>query len=48
MNNVISDVCRQLSADQKLTNGYNAIGFSQGGQFLYVFFFLMKTDNEMK
>ena len=38
MNNVISDVCRQLSADQKLTNGYNAIGFSQGGQFLYVFF----------
>ncbi|XP_004535042.1 palmitoyl-protein thioesterase 1 [Ceratitis capitata] len=27
-------VCDQLAKDDRLVNGYNAIGFSQGGQFL--------------
>ena len=27
-------VCDELSQDQKLNNGFNAVGFSQGGQFL--------------
>ena len=27
-------VCKQLSEDPNLKNGYNAIGFSQGAQFL--------------
>lgn len=27
-------VCKALANDKKLRNGYNAIGFSQGGQFL--------------
>jgi len=30
----VNDVCQQISKDLKLTNGYNAIGFSQGAQFL--------------
>ncbi|XP_025193576.1 palmitoyl-protein thioesterase 1 isoform X2 [Melanaphis sacchari] len=30
----VEDACKQISTDQKLTNGYNAIGFSQGAQFL--------------
>ncbi|CAH1105324.1 unnamed protein product [Psylliodes chrysocephalus] len=30
----IEEVCKTLSADPKLANGFNAIGFSQGGQFL--------------
>lgn len=30
----VEEVCNQLSNDPKLKNGYNAIGFSQGGQFL--------------
>lgn len=34
----VEEVCRQLGEDPKLANGYNAIGFSQGGQFLYVNF----------
>uniref|UniRef100_A0A0L8HBF9 Palmitoyl-protein thioesterase 1 n=1 Tax=Octopus bimaculoides TaxID=37653 RepID=A0A0L8HBF9_OCTBM len=29
----ITKVCEMLAADKKLVNGYNAIGFSQGGQF---------------
>ena len=29
-------VCQKVSTDDKLKNGYNAMGFSQGGQFLYV------------
>ncbi|KAJ6637666.1 Palmitoyl-protein thioesterase 1 [Pseudolycoriella hygida] len=33
-NKQVEEVCRQLSNDPKLGNGYNAIGFSQGGQFL--------------
>jgi palmitoyl-protein thioesterase len=26
-----------IKSDPKLANGYHAMGFSQGGQFLYVF-----------
>ncbi|XP_058449006.1 palmitoyl-protein thioesterase 1 [Malaya genurostris] len=33
-NKQVDDVCQQISNDSKLANGYNAIGFSQGGQFL--------------
>ena len=33
-NKQIDDVCGQLTKDPKLQHGYNAIGFSQGGQFL--------------
>ncbi|XP_062506764.1 palmitoyl-protein thioesterase 1-like isoform X2 [Corticium candelabrum] len=32
-NEQIDIVCAQLKADPKLANGYNAMGFSQGGQF---------------
>lgn len=31
----VKDVCKQINADPKLAGGYNAIGFSQGAQFLY-------------
>ena len=30
----IKQVCEKVAADPKLKNGYNALGFSQGGQFL--------------
>ncbi|KRZ83660.1 Palmitoyl-protein thioesterase 1, partial [Trichinella sp. T8] len=30
----ISDVCNQIANDEHLQNGYHAIGFSQGSQFL--------------
>lgn len=30
----VKDACKQIAADPKLINGYNAIGFSQGAQFL--------------
>ncbi|XP_034105911.1 palmitoyl-protein thioesterase 1 [Drosophila albomicans] len=33
-NKQVDYVCKQLAQDEKLTDGYNAIGFSQGGQFL--------------
>ncbi|XP_052903175.1 palmitoyl-protein thioesterase 1 [Anopheles moucheti] len=33
-NQQIEMVCAELSKDAKLNNGFNAIGFSQGGQFL--------------
>jgi len=33
-NRQISEVCEMLAADLELKDGYNAIGFSQGGQFL--------------
>ncbi|EDW65461.2 palmitoyl-protein thioesterase 1 [Drosophila virilis] len=33
-NKQVDYVCQQLARDEKLANGYNAIGFSQGGQFL--------------
>ncbi|XP_064604574.1 palmitoyl-protein thioesterase 1-like [Liolophura sinensis] len=34
VNKQIANVCQQLAKDDKLKGGYNAIGFSQGGQFL--------------
>jgi len=34
VNNQIASVCEMLAADPKLQGGFNAIGFSQGGQFL--------------
>jgi palmitoyl-protein thioesterase len=34
VNDQIDLVCQQLATDKKLQSGYNAIGFSQGGQFL--------------
>ncbi|XP_076239920.1 palmitoyl-protein thioesterase 1 isoform X2 [Calliopsis andreniformis] len=34
INEQISEVCERLSKDEHLKNGYNAIGFSQGAQFL--------------
>lgn len=40
-NKQVDYVCKQLAEDEKLANGYNAIGFSQGGQFLYVEFNLI-------
>ncbi|KAH8386449.1 hypothetical protein KR093_000606, partial [Drosophila rubida] len=33
-NKQVDYVCKQLALDERLTDGYNAIGFSQGGQFL--------------
>jgi len=33
-NNQVEGVCQTLAADEKLKGGYNAIGFSQGSQFL--------------
>ena len=33
-NDQISLVCSKLKNDSKLASGFNAIGFSQGGQFL--------------
>lgn len=34
MNERVADVCRSLALDPELKDGYHAIGFSQGGQFL--------------
>lgn len=34
VNDQIKLVCQQLANDSKLKNGYHAMGFSQGGQFL--------------
>ncbi len=34
VNDQITMVCKKLQTDPKLQQGYNAIGFSQGGQFL--------------
>lgn len=33
----VKDACKQIASDPKLTKGYNAIGFSQGAQFLYTY-----------
>uniref|UniRef100_T1J8U1 Palmitoyl-protein thioesterase 1 n=1 Tax=Strigamia maritima TaxID=126957 RepID=T1J8U1_STRMM len=33
-NDQVKNVCEQLQNDSTFANGYNAIGFSQGGQFL--------------
>ena len=32
VNEQVDEVCRKLSQDPNLANGFNAIGFSQGGQ----------------
>ncbi|XP_001603353.1 palmitoyl-protein thioesterase 1 [Nasonia vitripennis] len=34
VNEQVQQVCDELAQDEKLTGGFNAIGFSQGGQFL--------------
>jgi palmitoyl-protein thioesterase len=34
VNEQLDEVCRQLKEDEALKGGFNAIGFSQGGQFL--------------
>ncbi|CAJ0593540.1 unnamed protein product [Cylicocyclus nassatus] len=34
MNNLVSNACEQIRNDSLLQLGYNAIGFSQGGQFV--------------
>jgi palmitoyl-protein thioesterase len=33
-NKQVSMVCQKIASDPKLKNGYHAVGFSQGGQFL--------------
>lgn len=30
----VKDACKQIADDPKLANGFNAMGFSQGAQFL--------------
>ena len=35
-NKQITEVCQMIAEDDKLANGFNSIGFSQGGQFLSV------------
>ncbi|XP_050428727.1 palmitoyl-protein thioesterase 1 [Adelges cooleyi] len=30
----VKEACKQIAADSRLKNGYNAVGFSQGSQFL--------------
>jgi len=34
VNDQVNTVCNDLRQDGKLRDGYNAIGLSQGGQFL--------------
>jgi palmitoyl-protein thioesterase len=34
VNDQIAEACHKISTDPQLQNGYNSIGFSQGGQFL--------------
>jgi palmitoyl-protein thioesterase len=36
VNKQVQKACMLIRADPKLAGGYNAIGFSQGSQFLYV------------
>lgn len=33
-NKQVELVCRMIASDAKLKNGYNAVGFSQGSQFM--------------
>jgi hypothetical protein len=40
-NKQVEDVCKQLANDPELKDGYSALGFSQGGQFLYVDYMLL-------
>lgn len=35
-NKQIDDVCQQIRSNNKLSAGFNALGLSQGGQFLLV------------
>lgn len=35
VNDQVAEVCQTIQNDKKFENGYNAIGFSQGAQFLY-------------
>jgi hypothetical protein len=44
-NKQVEDVCKQLANDPELNDGYNALGFSQGGQFLYVDYMLLHGDS---
>ena len=37
VNDQVDMVCKNLSADPNLKDGFNVIGFSQGGQFWYTF-----------
>lgn len=37
-NKQVEIVCHEIASDSNLQNGYNAIGFSQGSQFLYVIY----------
>lgn len=37
VNDQVAEVCHTIQKDEKLKKGYNAIGFSQGSQFLLVF-----------
>lgn len=41
----VKNACIQIAADPKLTNGYNAIGFSQGAQFLLSHFIFDIKNN---
>lgn len=41
-NKQVEEVCKQLANDPELKDGYNALGFSQGGQFLYVDYILLQ------
>lgn len=34
VNEQVEDVCEMIACNEKLKNGYHAVGFSQGGQFL--------------
>ena len=36
MNVMVDDVCNMIAEDPELQGGYNSVGFSQGGHFLYV------------
>jgi hypothetical protein len=44
-NKQVEEVCKQLANDPELKHGYNALGFSQGGQFLYVEYMLLHGDS---
>jgi len=34
VNDQVAEACETLAADPQLADGFNAVGFSQGGQFL--------------
>lgn len=43
-NKQVEEACRMITSDPKLKDGYNAVGFSQGSQFLYVDTFKKKNE----